>query len=306
MPTAQANGIELCYETFGERDDPPLLLVMGLGAQMITWDEQFCQALAGRGFFVIRFDNRDVGESTWIPTPDLNLLESLMAALDDKPFTAPYLLSDMAADAAGLLDALDVPAAHVVGASMGGMIAQTLAIEHPERVLTLTSIMSTTGEQDVGQPTPELTAALLSPAPQDREGAIEHGVTMSRTISFPDHFDEEQARQRVGRSYDRGFNPIGVGRQLLAIVKSGSRAEGLAKLDIPTLVIHGRADKLVGFSGGERTAQLVPGAELLAIDDMAHDLPTTHWATIIEHITALAGRASRTGRGDAHATGAAR
>lgn len=306
MPTAQSNGIELCYETFGNREDPALLLIMGLGAQMVAWDEEICEALVDRGFFVIRFDNRDVGQSTWIPTPDLNLLESLMAAMDDKPFSAPYLLSDMAADAAGLLDALDIPAAHVVGASMGGMIAQTLAIEHPERVLSLTSIMSTTGEQDVGQPTPELTAALLSPAPQDRQGAIEHGVTMSRMISFPEHFDEERARSRAARSYDRGFNPAGVGRQLLGIVASGSRAEGLAQLDTPTLVIHGRADKLVGFSGGERTAALVPGAELLSIDDMAHDLPTTHWATIVEHITALASRAAAAGRGDAHATGVTR
>lgn len=292
MPTSAANGLQLCHESFGSPDDPPLLLIMGLGAQMIAWEDDFCQALAGRGFHVIRFDNRDSGESTWIHAPDLQLMESLLEAFAGQPVNAPYLLSDMAADAAGLLDALGIPAAHVVGASMGGMIAQTLAIEHPDRVLTLTSIMSTTGEPDVGQASEESTAALLEPAPTDRDAAIENAVRTSRMISSPDHFDEEHTRARAAKSYDRAFNPAGVGRQLLGILASGSRAEQLARLSVPTLVVHGRVDPLVGFSGGERTAELIPGAELLALDDMGHDLPPAHWATVIEHITALASRAA--------------
>ncbi len=289
--TIKANGIELCYEEFGEPGDPPLLLIMGLGAQMIAWDEEFCRGLVGRGFRVVRFDNRDVGRSSWWESPGLDLMGNIMRAMAGQSISAPYLLSDMAADAAGLLDALDIPAAHVVGASMGGMIAQTLAIEHPDKVLTLTSIMSTTGERDVGQAAPDVLPVLMQPAPKDRDTAIQNAVSAGRLISSPDHFDEERTRERAALAYDRGFNPIGVGRQLLAILASGSRAEQLAALDVPTLVIHGRGDRLVGFSGGERTAALIPGAELLAIDDMAHDLPPAHWSQIIERITKLASRA---------------
>jgi pimeloyl-ACP methyl ester carboxylesterase len=289
--TVKANGIELCYDEFGDPSDPPLLLIMGLGAQMIAWDDEFCQGLSGRGFRVIRFDNRDVGRSTWWDTPGLDLMANVMKAMAGQPVTAPYLLSDVAADAAGLLDALEIPAAHVVGASMGGMIAQTLAIEHPERVQTLTSIMSTTGDPDVGQPEPEMLAVLLQPAARGREAAIEMAVSSGRAIASPEHFDENRARARATLSYDRGFNPVGVGRQLLAVIASGPRSKRLAELNVPTLVIHGRGDRLVGFSGGERTAAVIPGAELLAIDDMAHDLPAAHWSQIIERITSLASRA---------------
>lgn len=288
---ANANGIDICYQEFGEAGDPPLLLVMGLGAQMITWDDELCQGLAGRGFRVIRFDNRDVGKSTWWDTPELDVMGTLMQAMGGQSISAPYLLADMAADAVGLLDALDVPGAHVVGASMGGMIAQTIAIEHPERVLTLTSIMSTTGDPDVGQAEPEVLGVLLQPAATSREQAIDQAVAGARAISYPDHFDEERTRERAAESYDRGFNPIGVGRQLLAIVASGSRSERLTRLDVPTLVIHGRGDPLVPLSGGERTAAVIPGADLLVIDDMAHDLPAAHWSQIIERITALASHA---------------
>ncbi len=289
--TIKANGIDICHEEFGEADDPPLLLIMGLGAQMIAWDDEFCQSLSGRGLRVIRFDNRDVGKSTWWDTPDLDLAVEMTKAMSGQPITAPYLLSDMAADAAGLLDALDISAAHIVGASMGGMIAQTFAIEHPDRTLSLTSIMSTTGDPDVGQPKPEMLAILLQPAPQSRDTAIEQAVNGARAISWPEHFDEERTRERAAKNYDRAFNPVGVGRQILAIQASGSRSAGLAELHVPTLVIHGRGDPLVQLSGGERTAAVIPDAELLVIDDMAHDLPQAHWSQIIERITTLASRA---------------
>ncbi len=289
--TIKANGIDVCYEEFGETGDPPLLLIMGLGAQMIAWDDEFCQSLSGRGLRVIRFDNRDVGKSTWWDTPDLDLTSELTKAMGGQPIKAPYLLSDMAADAAGLLDALDLRAAHIVGASMGGMIAQTFAIEHPDRTLSLTSIMSTTGDADVGQPKPEMLAMLLQPAPQSRDAAIEQSVNSARVISSPEHFDEELTRERAAINYDRAFNPVGVGRQLLAILASGSRSAGLAGLDVPTLVIHGQGDPLVQLSGGERTAAVIPGAELLVIEDMGHDLPQAHWSQIIERITTLASRA---------------
>ncbi|MCU1452546.1 MAG: Alpha/beta hydrolase [Acidimicrobiales bacterium] len=293
MPSAKANGIEIFYETFGDPEDPPLLLVMGLGAQMISWPDDLCLALVGRGFHVIRFDNRDVGLSTHLDRPDLDVPAAIAAALTGGAAQVPYLLSDMAADAVGLLDALDIDAAYLVGASMGGMIAQTVAIEHPERVLGLTSIMSTTGEHDVGQADPAVLLQLMAPTPTQRDAAIAHDVEVDRAIASPEHFDEDERRDLAARSYDRAFDPLGTARQLLAIVMSPSRAEGLGALDVPTLVVHGRQDPLVGLSGGQRTAELVPGAELLVIDDMGHDLPPAHWAQIIEAITSLAVRARR-------------
>lgn len=292
MPTAAANGIELTYETFGDPADPTVLLVMGLGAQMIAWDEGFCALLVARGFHVVRFDNRDIGRSTWIETPGLDVGSAVFAAIGGDVSGVPYLLSDMAADAIGLLDALEVEQAHVVGASMGGMIAQTMAIEHPNRVRSLTSIMSTTGEANVGQPSPEVLGGLLTPQPTDPEAAIEHGVALTRLIACAQHFDEAEARARVVAAAARGVNPEGVGRQLLAIVASGSRADGLASLDLPALVVHGREDQLVDFSGGARTAELIAGADFLAIDDMAHDLPRVHWARITDAIAEVASRAS--------------
>ena len=293
MPLAAANGIEICYETFGDPDDPPLLLVMGLGAQLLSWPEDFCQALVGRGFHVVRYDNRDVGLSTHIDTPYLDVPAAIMAAMMGDPSQAPYLLGDMAADAVGLLDALGIDAAFVVGASMGGMIAQALTIDHPERVTGLTSIMSTTGEPDVGQADPEVLTKILAPRPAGRAAVIDHQVEISRAICSPEHFDDAEARRMAAAAYDRAFDEVGTARQVLAIAASGSRAEGLATLTVPTLVVHGRQDPLVALSGGERTAELVPRAELLVIDDMAHDLPPAHWAQIIEAITGLATRARR-------------
>ncbi len=263
---------------------------MGLGAQMVAWDDDLCLAFVDRGFHVVRFDNRDIGESTWIET-DLDLDAAIMAAFGGDASAAPYLLSDMAADAVGLLDAIGVDRAHVVGASMGGMIAQTMAIEHPDRVATLTSIMSTTGETTVGQPDPEILGALIAERPEGREPMIEFGVEVLRAISSPTLFDEDRARARSTREVDRGVNPRGMPQQLLAIVASGSRAEGLAELDVPTLVVHGDLDRLVTPSGGARTAELVPGAELATYPEMAHDVPLRYVPEIIERIVVLAGKA---------------
>ncbi len=291
VPTAAANGINLTYETFGDPADPTILLIMGLGAQMVAWDESFCEALVARGFHVVRFDNRDIGTSTWIDSPGFDVSAAVLGVLSGETIEVPYLLSDMADDTAGLLDALGLDAVHVVGASMGGMIGQALAIAHPERVRSLTSIMSTTGDPDVGQPSPEMGATLLAPRPTDRAASVEFSVAITKAISSPDHYDEAAARARAEREHERGMNPIGVARQLVAILASGSRAHGLAGLQIPVLVVHGRQDQLVPLSGGERTAATVPGADLLVIDDMAHDVPAAHVGRITDAIVANAAKA---------------
>ena len=290
VPTAPANGIEIAYETFGDPDQPTVLLIMGLGAQMVMWEEGVCALLVARGLHVVRYDNRDVGESTWIDTPDLDVSAAIMEAIMGDASKAPYLLSDLAADGIGLLDHLGIEQAHVVGASMGGMIAQAMAIEHPRRVASLTSIMSTTGEPGVGQPSPEVMEILLAERPDDREQAIEFGVAIARAIGSRDHFDEDKARYLSEIQYDRGNNPEGVARQLLAIVASGSRADGLSRGDLPALVVHGRQDPLVDFSGGQRTAELIAGADFLAIDDMGHDVPQVYWSRIADAIAALTAR----------------
>jgi pimeloyl-ACP methyl ester carboxylesterase len=291
--TASSNGIEIAYETHGDPSDEPLLLVMGLGAQLITWPIELVEALVDRGFYVVRYDNRDVGLSTKVDGgAGGDFMAQFLAAFQGQPVEAPYLLTDMAADGIGVLDHLGIDSAHIVGASMGGMIVQTMAIEHPGRVRTLTSIMSTTGDPDVGQPNPEAMQALLSPVATTRDEAIARSVDTSRIICSPVHFDEVQARKRAEEAYDRCFHPAGVARQLLAIVASGSRAEGLAGVEVPTLVIHGTLDPLVTLSGGQRTAEVVPGAELLVLDEMAHDLPLALLPQIVDRISALAARAS--------------
>jgi pimeloyl-ACP methyl ester carboxylesterase len=290
VPTAAANGIELAYETFGDPADPTMLLIMGLGAQRVMWDDGVCALLVARGLHVVRFDNRDVGQSTWIDTPGLDVGTTVMEILGGDTSNVPYLLSDMAADSVGLLDHLGVDSAHIMGASMGGMIAQTIAIEHPARVRTLTSIMSNTGEPGYGEPSPELASVLLAPRPSDREGIIESGIEIQRAIAS-EHFDEAHTRAVIELSYEQGFNPDGVGHQLLATLASGSRAEGLARLDLPALVIHGRQDRLVDFSGGQRTAELIAGADFLAFDDMAHDIPRVHWTECADAVASLVHRA---------------
>src|SRR4051794_33755227 len=281
-------GIELAYERFGDPAGPPLLLVMGLATQMLGWPDEFCAGLAARGLSVVRFDNRDIGLSTHLhdaPPPDL-----AAATLGDAS-SASYTLSDMARDAAGLLDALELQSAHVVGASMGGMIAQTLAIEHPERVRTLTSIMSTTGDPSVGGATEAALGALLAPPARTRAEAIERTVATYRVIGSPAYeLDEAALRERAGRAFDRAYDAAGVARQLLAILASGDRTPRLRELRVPTLVIHGADDPLVAVSGGRATAAAIPGAEPLEVDGMGHDLPRALWPSITDRIVAVVER----------------
>jgi pimeloyl-ACP methyl ester carboxylesterase len=285
MSLAQANGIEIEYETFGDPADPALLLVMGFGAQLTAWDDGFCKLLADRGRFVIRYDNRDVGLSTKLDGQELDLAALLGSYLGaTEPPAVPYTLSDMAADGIGLLDTLGIERAHVVGASMGGMIVQTMAIEHPHRLLTMTSIMSTTGEQEYGQPKPEAIAALLTPPVADRAGFVEQAAANWKVFASPRYWDEDRIRVRAGESFDRSFYPEGASRQLGAIVASGSRGEALREVRVPTLVIHGRADPLITLSGAERTAELIPGANLLVLNDMGHDLPEPLWPLLVDAI----------------------
>jgi pimeloyl-ACP methyl ester carboxylesterase len=294
MPTARANDIEIEYETFGDRADPVLLLVMGFAAQLITWNEKLCRALAERRRFVVRFDNRDVGLSTHLDGVEVDIGELVKAVLQRETLaSAPYKLSDMAADAVGLLDHLGVDRAHVVGASMGGMIAQTMAIEHSERLLTLTSIMSSTGEPEVGQASPEAMAALMSPPPTNREEAIERFTNATRIVGSPRYFDEAQVREFAGVAFDRAFYPEGAVRQLAAVAASGSRAEQLPDVRTPTLVIHGRCDPLIDPSGGLRTAELVPEADLLVLHDMGHDLPEVLWPRLVDAVISHQEHATR-------------
>ena len=294
--TAAANGIEIVYQEFGDPADPTVLLIMGLGVQMLGWDEEFCELLASRGFRVVRFDNRDVGRSTKISGGSR---ANVVAALSGDLSSAIYTLSDMAADSAGLLDHLGVEAAHVVGASQGGMIGQTLAIERPERVLSLTSIMSTTGNPSVGQPHPEALPALLTRPPADREGFADFVVRAWGVIGSPGFdADTEAMRERARASYDRGIDPDGTGRQLLAILASGDRTEALRGVEVPTVVIHGSDDSLIDVSGGKATAAAIPGAELVQIDGMGHDLPKALWPRFVELIVANADRAG-VGAGEA-------
>ncbi len=291
---AKANGIELCYEIFGAPDAEPLVLIMGLGAQMILWDDEFCQDLAGRGLRVIRFDNRDIGKSTKMsggkPLRPLELLKLKIFKIAPE---APYKLWDMASDVVGLLDALGIKKAHIVGASMGGMIAQEIAMQHPDRVLSLTSIMSSTGNPKLPPPTREASAMLLAPPPTSKEEYLDRfGKTWKilRGGSFP--LDEAKDLDRAERTYARGLNPAGVGRQLRAILASGNRKDRLGSLKISTLVIHGTIDPLVRVEAGKDTAASIPGAKLLLIDGMGHALPIPMWPAIIGAIAEHA-RATR-------------
>jgi pimeloyl-ACP methyl ester carboxylesterase len=290
---ARANGIDIAYEVMGDAAAPPMLLIMGLGGQMVLWEDDFCRMLVERGHRIIRFDNRDVGKSTHFREAGLPDMAALMtAAFTGQPVSAPYTLSDMARDCAGLLDALAIERADIVGASMGGMIAQTLAIEHPRRVRTLTSIMSSTGNPALPPPNPEAIAFLLSPIPADRAGAIEHGVNMFRTIGSPSFpFEEARIRRLAGLQYERGIDPAGVLRQLAAIVASGNRTEKLGSVTAPTLVIHGKADPLVPFEAGAETAAAIPGARLEGVEGMGHDLPMSLWPRLVDWISSHASAA---------------
>jgi pimeloyl-ACP methyl ester carboxylesterase len=287
-------GIDLEYDTFGSPDDPALLLVMGFTAQMTAWRPGFCQMLADGGRYVIRFDNRDCGLSTKLDGVEVDTMAVMSAALARTAIPAvPYTLSDMAADAIGLLDHLGIDRAHIAGASMGGMIVQTVAIEHPDRLLSVTSIMSTPGDPEYGQASPEALTVLLTPPPADREGVVASSLRMA-VWSSKRYFDAEETKRFAGESYDRSFYPEGANRQLAAIFASGDRSELLPGVTVPMLVIHGLDDELIAPSGGRRTVELVPGAHLLEVADMGHDIPEPLWplttATIIAHGDVAAGR----------------
>ncbi|HET9199056.1 MAG TPA: alpha/beta hydrolase [Solirubrobacterales bacterium] len=286
---APANGIELCYQEMGDPDGEPLLMVMGLATQMIAWDEDLCAMLAERGFRVVRFDNRDIGRSSRI---DRAGVPNLLAMAVGRRAKAPYLLRDMAADTVGLMDHLGIESAHLVGASMGGMIVQSTAIDHPHRVRSLTSIMSTTGSRRVGHPSYKTFGLLLGRPPREREAAIERVVKTFKLIGSPGYpFEEERVRAIAGRSFDRGHSQAGIARQLHAITASGDRTPGLRKLDVPALVIHGSNDVLVNPSGGRATAKAIPGARLKMVDGMGHDLPRALWPEFVDQIAANAARA---------------
>ncbi|HYB29843.1 MAG TPA: alpha/beta hydrolase [Solirubrobacteraceae bacterium] len=274
-------GITLCYERFGNESDPTLLLIMGLGTQMIGWPDEFCAQLAQRGLHVVRFDNRDIGRSTRLkgapPTPRQLVTRKIDPVL--------YDLGDMANDAARLMRELQLAPAHVVGASMGGMIAQTLAARHPEDVRSLVSIMSNTGNRWTGQPAFGVYRYLLRRAPDDREGYIEHTTRVFEAIGSRGlSFDTERVRDMVARSYDRGHDPAGPGRQLGAIIASGDRTAELHRIRAPTLVIHGSKDRMVARSGGVATAKAIPGARLMIVDGMGHDLPEAAWRQLVDAI----------------------
>jgi pimeloyl-ACP methyl ester carboxylesterase len=286
--------IQVAWESFGPDDAPPVLLIMGLGAQMLGWHEGFCAELVARGLRAIRFDNRDAGLSSHFPNapaPDFK------AALAGDTYSASYNLSDMAADTVGLLDALGLESAHLVGASMGGFIAQTIAIEHPRRVRSLTSMMSTTGDPSVGQAGPELMRILMGPTPRTRDEVVERAVTTFRVIGSPGFpVDENEVRDRAGLAYDRAFDPLGTVRQAIAVLASGDRTARLRSIQVPTLVIHGADDKMCDVSGGRATAAAIPEAGLVVIDGMGHNLPRGLWGRlaglIADHVQrAEAGRA---------------
>jgi pimeloyl-ACP methyl ester carboxylesterase len=287
MASVRANGIEIEVERFGPEAGRPQLLVMGLGGQAIMWDDGFCQALVERGHHVIRFDNRDVGLSTKFGAagiPDVAAL--MMRAAAGEALEVAYTLDDLADDAVGLLDALGIESAHLCGASMGGMIVQTLAIRHPARLRSMTSIMSTTGKPSLPPGRPEAMAVLMLPPPTDRAGSLDAAVRTWRTIGSPGFpFDEEKSRARAGRLFDRSFYPEGTARQLAAVVAGGNRTDRLRDVTTPTLVIHGAEDPLIPLSGGQATADSIPGATLLVIEGMGHDLPEGAWPRLVGAIS---------------------
>jgi pimeloyl-ACP methyl ester carboxylesterase len=293
-----ANGIQIAYETFGEPGGRPLIMVMGLGAPMLLWHPDLCAMLAARGFFVIRFDNRDVGGSSHLrdaPPPDL-----MGALMRGDTSSASYSLDDMAQDGFGLFDALGLPAAHVLGASMGGMIAQVMAARHPERVLSLTSIMSTPAPA-LTNPTPAATAVLMQAPATTREAAITQMLEASRITGSPGYPADEQWRTELAvQLWDQGLDPAGTARQLMAIYASGDRTEAVRGIAVPALVIHGDSDPLINVTAGRRTAELIAGSELLIIPGMGHDLPRQVWPAIVDAVSAVADRS------EAHRGGADR
>jgi len=277
MAYARNGDVRLYFDTVGDPADPALLLISGLGRQCINYRDEFCQGLAARGYFVVRFDNRDVGLST--------------KSHELSPPDAPYLVSDMARDAVAVLDELGIHRAHVWGASMGGMIAQAMAIEHGERLLSLTSMMSTTGDPDVGQPTPAARELLHAPRPSDRESYVALRVAQENVWGSPDCRDVDRQVAWAVEAFERNFYPRGVGRQYRAIRRSGSRTAQLARVSVPTLVVHGDCDTLIDVSGGRRTADAIPGARFVVVEGLGHDYPPEYWdrlmALVHAHLSAV-------------------
>lgn len=295
MPAIKANGIDIFYDEFGDKAAPPILLIMGLGTQMIAWKESFCQRLAGHGFRVIRFDNRDIGLSTKFEgAKKVNLPLLFIKATLRLPIRPPYTLDDMAADAIGLLDALKIQKAHIVGASMGGMIAQIIAARYPQRCLSLTSMMSTSGARGLPGPTKEVGARLMAKRPPDREGFIQFGVDTLKAIGSPGYpTPDAQLREQVTRAYERAFYPVGFVRQLAAIVAYGSRVPLLKTIRVPTLVLHGEPDPLVPVEGGRDTAANISGAVLETIPGWGHDFPDALVPMMADRIAAHAQAAQK-------------
>lgn len=286
MAKVNANGIQIEYDTFGNKSCPALLLIGGNGAQTIFWDAEFCELLVKKGYFVIRFDNRDSGLSTKFEEAGIPDFPGAMRALrEGKHVESAYYLEDMADDAAGLLEALAIEKAHICGASMGGMIAQIAAYRHPDHVLSLTSIMSGTGNPDLPQGKPDALALVISPPPVQREAYIEHNMNIWRKIWSPGFpFEDQRARVYLEKSYDRSFCPQGMARQNMAILVNGDRSTLLSTIKVPTLVIHGSNDPLIPVECGKDTARLIPGAKLLIINGMGHDMPKEVWGKIVEAI----------------------
>jgi pimeloyl-ACP methyl ester carboxylesterase len=285
MPYAHNGDVDVFYETFGEPSDPALLLVNGLGSQCINFRVEWCEKFAAESFFVLRFDNRDVGLSTHFSDvkPDLAAVRNALA--EGRAPDVPYNMTDMANDAIAVLDAVGVQRAHVLGVSMGGMIVQTLAIEHPDRLLSMISIMSSTGDLDVGQSSPEALKLLMSPPPSNRDEYVARHLEGIRTWGSPAFYNEARLTENAGEAFDRCFDPAGQGRQMMAIISRGSRTEELRDVRTPALVIHGNADNLVNWSGGQRTAEAIPGARFELIDGMGHDYPPQLWDTLVDLVT---------------------
>lgn len=275
MPIAHVNGIDVCYETYGSPDDPALVMINGLGSQMVRWPQGFLDLFLAAGLRVIVFDNRDVGHTTKFADAE------------------QYTIDDMADDVAALLDHIGISAAHIAGQSMGGMIAQVLAIRHPDRVLSLASIMSATGDDPVLSVDPDVVQIFTEPPASTREQVIEQDVRHRRVMSGPGFpFDQDAMRDLATRTYDRCYAPDGRARQMLAVRSAAPRAKALSTLDVPAVVVHGTADRLVPVENGKKTAEAIPGAELVLIDGMGHDLPRGAWATIAEAIVRTSKRAA--------------
>jgi len=290
MAFAHNGDVRIYYETFGSPADAPLLLVNGLGSQCINYRTEWCERFADEGYFVMRYDNRDVGLSSKFTAVIPDVAGMVRKLAGGEVVDAPYRLSDMAVDGLAVLDDLAMARAHVMGVSMGGMIVQTMAIENPDRLLSVTSVMSTTGDPDVGQPTREAQQRIMAPPAQDRDGYIAGHLAGLRIWGSPACFDEERLTANAAEAFDRCFDPAGTARQIMAIMTSGSRSAALGRVAVPTLVLHGDADTLVDPSGGRRTADVIPGARFVLLEGLGHDYPPQYWAQLIDLVRAHTGQ----------------